>query len=69
MAKKVNNMMHTSGAGDLLHQLFRAAVAAVDPLHAIGPHLPAAPKGRTIVIGAGKAAARMAQGVEQYWHR
>jgi len=52
---------------ELLLQLFRSAVAAVDPLEIIAPYLPAPPKGRTIVIGAGKASARMAQGVEQHW--
>jgi glycerate 2-kinase len=60
-------MMHTPAARALLQDLFHAAVGAVDPLRAIGPHLPSAPKGRTVVIGAGKAAARMAQGVEQHW--
>ncbi|MDM5177910.1 glycerate kinase [Massilia sp. DJPM01] len=52
--------------GLLLH-LFHSALAAVDPLAVLAPHLPPAPKGRTIVIGAGKAAARMAQAVEQHW--
>ncbi|WP_073223256.1 glycerate kinase [Massilia sp. CF038] len=59
--------MHTTAARALLQDLFRSAVAAVDPLHAIVPHLPPPPRGRTIVIGAGKAAARMAQGLEQHW--
>jgi glycerate 2-kinase len=52
---------------ELLLHLFRTAVAAVDPLAIIAPHLPPPPKGRTVVIGAGKAAARMAQGVEARW--
>ena len=51
----------------VLLDLFRAAVQAVDPLHIIAPHLPPPPKGRTIVIGAGKASARMAEGVERHW--
>ncbi|MGV7208236.1 glycerate kinase [Oxalobacteraceae bacterium A2-2] len=51
----------------ILLDLFRAAVQAVDPLHAIAPHLPPPPRGRTVVIGAGKAAARMAEGVERSW--
>ncbi|NHZ66672.1 glycerate kinase type-2 family protein [Massilia genomosp. 1] len=51
----------------LLMHLFDSALAAVDPLAVLAPHLPAAPKGRTIVIGAGKAAARMAQAVERHW--
>jgi len=60
-------MMHISAARALLNELFRVAVAAVDPLQSLGAHLPPPPKGRTIVIGAGKAAARMAQAVEQLW--
>jgi glycerate 2-kinase len=51
----------------LLRHLFDTAVAAVDPLIAVPPHLPPPPKGRTIVIGAGKASARMALAVERYW--
>ena len=46
----------------VLLDLFRAAVKAVDPLEIIAPHLPSPPRGRTIVIGAGKASARMAEG-------
>ncbi len=52
----------------LLTDLFNAALRAADPLDTIAAHLPPAPKGRTVVIGAGKAAARMAQGVEKRWH-
>jgi glycerate 2-kinase len=51
----------------LLRTLFDAAVAAVDPAHALAPHLPPAPRGRIVVVGAGKAAARMAQAVEQHY--
>ena len=51
----------------VLLDLFRAAVKAVDPLEIIAPHLPSPPRGRTIVIGAGKASARMAEGVERHW--
>ncbi|MFA9216554.1 MAG: glycerate kinase [Sphingomonadaceae bacterium] len=51
----------------VLLELFRAAVAAVDPLDIIAPHLPPPPRGRTVVIGAGKASARMAEGVERHW--
>lgn len=50
-----------------LKKLFQEAVAAVDPLNILPPHLPARPKGRTIVLGAGKASARMALAVEQNW--
>lgn len=51
----------------LLTSLFDAAVAAADPMLVIPRHLPAAPKGRTVVIGAGKASARMALALERAW--
>jgi hydroxypyruvate reductase len=51
----------------LLRQLFEAALAAADPTRCLPPHLPPAPKGRTIVVGAGKAAAKMARVVEDHW--
>ena len=50
-----------------MHAMFRAAIAAADPALAIPLHLPAPPKGRTIVVGAGKAAASMAKAVEDHW--
>ena len=50
-----------------LEDMFRAAIAAADPALAVPRFLPAAPKGRTIVIGAGKAAASMALAVENNW--
>lgn len=49
---------------------FRAALTAADPLAIVPAHLPAPPdplKGRTIVVGAGKAAASMARAVELHW--
>jgi glycerate 2-kinase len=52
---------------DLLLQLYRAALAAADPLQVIPAHLPPAPNGRTVVVGVGKAAAAMAQAVEAHW--
>ncbi|MBT5894332.1 MAG: glycerate kinase [Rhodospirillaceae bacterium] len=51
----------------LLQQLFEAAVAAADPAVCLASHLPAKPKGRTLVLGAGKAAASMARAVEDNW--
>jgi len=51
----------------ILVQLYRAALDAADPRKVIPPHLPALPKGRTVVVGVGKAAAAMAQAVEQHW--
>ncbi|CAN7384221.1 glycerate kinase type-2 family protein [Pararhizobium sp. LjRoot238] len=50
-----------------LTSLFEAAVEAADPLAAIRAHLPARPKGRTIVVGAGKAASQMAAAFESLW--
>ena len=52
---------------DLLIDSFRAAVSAADPLKIVPGHLPKPPKGRTLVVGAGKAAAAMALAVEQNW--
>jgi len=51
----------------LLTRLFTAAVKAADPKAAIAPVLPARPKGRTVVIGAGKGAAQMAVAFEALW--
>ncbi len=51
----------------LLLESFRAAVAAADPLVIVPSHLPPPPRGRTLVIGAGKAAASMAAAVERHW--
>ena len=50
-----------------LTSLFDAAVHAADPHAAIKAHLPEKPKGRTIVIGAGKAASQMAAAFETLW--
>ena len=51
----------------LLRQMFDAAVAAAQPALCLPPHLPSPPKGRTIVIGAGKASAAMARALEDHW--
>ena len=52
----------------LLRDSFDAAVAAADPLRIVAAHLPAPPaRGRTLVVGAGKAAASMAAAVEAAW--
>ena len=51
-----------------LRSLFDAAVAAALPDAAsIAPFLPAPPKGRTLVLGAGKAGGSMAAAVEAAW--
>ncbi len=47
--------------------MFQAAVASAQPALCVPPHLPPPPKGRTVVIGAGKAAASMARAVEGHW--
>ena len=51
----------------LLRQLYDAAVQRALPLHSMAAHLPAPPKGRTVVLGAGKAGASMAQALEALW--
>src|SRR5262249_28598346 len=51
----------------LLRGLFEAAIAASEAVRCVPPHLPAPPRGRTVVIGAGKAAAAMARAVEEHW--
>ena len=60
-------MTTTPAPRALLQAMFQAAIEAAQPSHCIPPHLPPAPKGRLIVIGAGKASAAMAQAVEQHW--
>jgi hydroxypyruvate reductase len=54
-----------------LNALFEAAVAAADPAHCLPPHLEqvlaSPPKGRTVVLGAGKAGGSMARAVEDFW--
>jgi hydroxypyruvate reductase len=50
-----------------LTALFDAAVAAADPELALAAHLPERPKGRTVVIGAGKGAAQLAAAFERLW--
>ncbi|MDR6773279.1 glycerate kinase [Azospirillum sp. BE72] len=52
---------------EVLQAMFQAAVAAASPARCVPPHLPAPPKGRTVVVGAGKAAAAMAKAVEDHW--
>lgn len=51
----------------LLRQMFDAAVARAMPDKCVPPFLPKPPKGRTLVIGAGKASASMAKAVEDHW--
>ena len=51
---------------DLLAEMFRCAVRAADPTHCLARHLPARSDRRTIVLGAGKAAASMSRAVEKH---
>jgi glycerate 2-kinase len=50
-----------------LRALFDAAVAAADPAVVLPAHLPAPPRGRTVVVGAGKASAAMGLALERHW--
>ncbi len=50
-----------------LRALFSAAIARAAAPEMLVPHLPSPPRGRTVVVGAGKAAASMAQAVEAAW--
>ena len=57
----------TSVAESLLREMFAAAVAAASPERVVAAHLPPPPKGRVLVLGAGKASAAMAAAVERAW--
>ena len=52
-----------------LRSLYDAAVRRAMPLHSMAAHLPAPPKGRTLVLGAGKAGASMVHALEALWPR
>lgn len=54
-------------AEDFLRALFDRAVAVADPMQSLAAALPPKPAGRVVVIGAGKASARMAEAVEAEW--
>ena len=56
-----------SRARNALRRIFDAAVASADPRRAIASHLPQKPGGRCIVVGAGKASAAMAAGLDAAW--
>jgi hydroxypyruvate reductase len=47
--------------------MFDAAIGAAQPAVCLPPHLPAPPRGRLVVVGAGKASAAMARAVEDNW--
>ena len=52
---------------NLLRRMFDAAIDAAQPSRCVPPHLPPRPRGRLVVIGAGKASAAMARAVEDHW--
>ena len=59
--------MTTLNPAALLRRMFDAVIAAAQPALCLPAHLPSPPKGRTIVIGAGKASAAMARALEDHW--
>ena len=65
--KSVTSLPASPDARDFLRSLFRAALGAADPAVRIPPHLPPRPRGRTVVVGGGKAASSMAAAVEAHW--
>jgi glycerate 2-kinase len=56
-----------AAAGETLRELFDAALAAADPSQALEGRIPAPVRGRTVVVGAGKASAAMARAFEAAW--
>ncbi|WP_323054782.1 glycerate kinase type-2 family protein [Roseibium salinum] len=52
---------------ELLRRLFQRAVEVADPMKSLAASLPEKPAGRVVVVGAGKASARMAEAVEAVW--
>jgi glycerate 2-kinase len=65
-----NNCVKTDNqatAGETLRELFDAALAAADPSQALERRIPAPVRGRTVVVGAGKASAAMARAFEAAW--
>jgi glycerate 2-kinase len=59
--------MNDQDARQFLRQLFDVAVASADPHKVLFQHLPEKPKGRCVVVGAGKASAAMAAALEAAW--
>ena len=56
-----------SPPGEFLKAVFVAALTAADPSRALAGHIPPATSGRTVLAGAGKAAAAMAHAFEKMW--
>ncbi len=61
------NTDNQAAAGETLRELFDAALAAADPSQALERRIPAPVRGRTVVVGAGKASAAMARAFEAAW--
>ncbi len=57
----------SANARELLKALFKQAVEVADPMKSLAAFLPEKPAGRVVVVGAGKASARMAEAVEAVW--
>ncbi|WP_150522512.1 glycerate kinase type-2 family protein [Roseibium sediminis] len=57
----------TTDPSKFLTSLFDRAVEVADPMRSLAAYLPEKPEGRVVVIGAGKASARMAEAVEAAW--
>lgn len=55
------------GPEAFLRALFDRAVEVADPMRSLAQFLPPKPPGRVVVVGAGKASARMAEAVEAEW--
>ncbi|TNB49278.1 glycerate kinase [Martelella lutilitoris] len=60
-------MQFNDDPAGFLRSLFDVAVAAADPMEQVSRYLPEPPKGRTVVVGAGKGSARMAEALEACW--
>jgi hydroxypyruvate reductase len=67
MTRLVTGQWTDARARAVLRALFDAAVASAAPASAVRRHLPGKPSGRCVVVGAGKAAAAMAAGVDAAW--
>lgn len=63
----MTNSSKNSTKTSLLMDIFKSAVDAASPSVSLANYLPSRPTGRTVVIGAGKAAASMAAAVERAW--
>ncbi|WP_212524257.1 glycerate kinase [Actibacterium sp. MT2.3-13A] len=62
-----DNIPDSTQAGEILRALFARAVEVADPMRCVPAALPPRPAGRVVVVGAGKASARMAEAVEAAW--